>query len=90
MAASKNSLKKQTGLAFCQACKTGNNCLNFGGLAIVTDFSVLDPWLCVVGFHRFCLFVSFIVTSYHFPKKILYPYKTDKKSWRNYPVSGMI
>ena len=38
------------------------NCLDFGGLAIVTDFSALDPWLCVADFHRLCLF-GFLIFS---------------------------
>ena len=29
----------------------------FGGLAILTTLKMaLDPWLCVPGFHRVCLF----------------------------------
>ena len=29
----------------------------FGGLAILTTLMMaLDPWLCVPGFHRVCLF----------------------------------
>jgi hypothetical protein len=39
---------------------------NFGGLAIVTDFSVLDPWLCVTGFRQFCLFNILLFSYYHF------------------------
>jgi hypothetical protein len=38
-----------------------NKCLDFGGLAIMTDFSALDPWLCVAGFHRLCLFGSWYI-----------------------------
>ena len=33
--------------------------LEFGGLAIVTGFPVLDPWLCVADFSQLCLFVLF-------------------------------
>jgi hypothetical protein len=43
-----------------------NTILDFGGLAIMTDFSALDPWLCVAGFRRLCLFGSFITIAYHF------------------------
>jgi hypothetical protein len=28
----------------------------FGNLAILTGFPVVDPWLCVAGFDRVCLF----------------------------------
>ncbi len=45
---------------------SSNAILDFGGLAIMTDFSALDPWLCVAGFHRLCLFVSCTITAYHF------------------------
>jgi len=40
-----------------------NNCLDFGGLAIVTDFSALDPWLCVADFRRLCLFGFLYINS---------------------------
>jgi hypothetical protein len=28
----------------------------FGGLAVVATFVAVDPWLCVAGFRRFCLY----------------------------------
>jgi hypothetical protein len=32
--------------------------LDFGGLAIMSGFPALDPWLFVAGFCRLCLFGS--------------------------------
>jgi hypothetical protein len=31
-----------------------NEIVHFGSLAVLTYTSVLDPWLCVTGFHRVC------------------------------------
>jgi hypothetical protein len=35
----------------------------FGGLAVFV-WLTLDPWLCVAGFHRFCLFGKFLRVFY--------------------------
>ena len=32
----------------------------FGGLAVVVVCMTLDPWLCVAGFHRVCLYRMFL------------------------------
>jgi hypothetical protein len=31
----------------------------FGGLAILATYVAVDPWLCVAGFHRVCLYRMF-------------------------------
>ena len=36
----------------------------FGGLAVMVIDMTLDPWLCVTGFHRVCLYrISFYIGS---------------------------
>jgi len=40
--------------------------LIFGGLAIIVSGETLDPWLCVAGFHRVCLYrMSFLCLQYN-------------------------
>jgi len=36
----------------------------FGGLAVVVVCVTLDPWLCVSGFHRVCLYRMFLSFLY--------------------------
>jgi len=43
--------------------------VNFGGLAVVVTILTVDPWLCVAGFRRVCLYrMSFMFTLYYLMK----------------------
>src|ERR1044071_8546279 len=39
-----------------QAKFTTKHFVIFGGLAILVTYVTVDPWLCVAGFHRVCLY----------------------------------
>jgi hypothetical protein len=54
---------KKPWLVVSQGQTDTNEFVIFGGLAVVVTFVTVDPWLCVAGFRRVCLYRMFLIIT---------------------------
>jgi hypothetical protein len=64
---------KKAWLLVSQAKRTQNCFVIFGDLAVMAAFAAVDPWLCVAGFRRVCLYRMLSCDKDYIIKYSFYP-----------------